>query len=95
MRVKIEIIGPRACGKTFIANELKAVLQRAQEEMPARTLDFEITERFQTQPSLWSKEAPFEELKRFHDGKLKPFLSPKDYDDLRDDDKFLYNRRPE
>lgn len=34
-------------------------------------------------------------LQRFGDGRLKPFLSAMDYDDLRDDDKFLYNRRPE
>lgn len=31
---------------------------------------------------------------RFPDGKLKPFLSPSRYDELRDDDRFLYNRGP-
>jgi hypothetical protein len=32
--------------------------------------------------------------KRFPDGKLKPFLEPGAYDELRYDDKFLYNRGP-
>lgn len=34
------------------------------------------------------------EYQRFQDGKLKPFLDPDRYDDLRDDDRFLYNRGP-
>jgi len=31
---------------------------------------------------------------RFPDGRLKPFLEPHRYDELRDDDRFLYNRGP-
>lgn len=31
---------------------------------------------------------------RFADGTLKPFLAPERYDELRDDDRFLYNRGP-
>lgn len=31
---------------------------------------------------------------RFKDGSLKPFIPEAEYDKLRDDDKFLYNRGP-
>lgn len=31
-------------------------------------------------------------VQRFHDGKEKPWISAASYDELRDDDKFLYNR---
>lgn len=33
------------------------------------------------------------EIKRFSDGTPKPYLDARDYDQLRDDDRFLYNRR--
>lgn len=33
------------------------------------------------------------EFQRFQDGRLKPFIEPHQYDELRDDDKFLYNRK--
>lgn len=32
--------------------------------------------------------------KRFEDGRLKPFLEPHRYDELRNDDTHLYNRGP-
>lgn len=35
------------------------------------------------------------DLKTFPDGKPKPFLPAARYDELRDDDRFLYNRSPE
>ena len=34
-------------------------------------------------------------IKRFHDGRPKPFLSPAEYAQLRDDDRFLYNEEPD
>jgi len=38
--------------------------------------------------------APPDNWQRFRDGSLKPFLPPSEYDSLRDDDRFLYNRAP-
>jgi hypothetical protein len=38
--------------------------------------------------------SPRPDLRRFPDGTLKPFLPASRYDDLRDDDRFLYNRSP-
>ena len=34
-------------------------------------------------------------IKRFPDGRPKPFLPPDRYAELRDDDRFLYNEGPE
>lgn len=34
-------------------------------------------------------------IKRFHDGRPKPYLSAAEYAQLRDDDRFLYNEEPD
>lgn len=44
---------------------------------------------------LWDRvQPPTPVYERFRDGTLKPFLEPERYDELRDDDRFLYNRGP-
>jgi hypothetical protein len=44
LEVKVEILGPRAIGKTFVADQIRALIDTIQSATPGRNIKLTITE---------------------------------------------------